>query len=234
MKRTITLLIENSNKEEITKLKEYCNQKNLHFKYRYGRETAYKRYEKENGIAPLYYFSIFGDTNDFNLFNEHMEGKLVLTDYAEICNIADLDDTFETELKNCLEVIQKSRNLGLKADRKLLDLIMPIKNVKLLEALQNYNGYMTYEQRQMIQNRIDIVSGEREKVDEEFREGMLAIHCDVKALRLKTNMNRKEFASYFEIPYRTVEDWENKKSSCSTYLFKLMEEKLKNDGLIKL
>lgn len=234
MKRKITLLIENSNKEEIDKLKGYCKENKLDFKYRYGRETAYKRYEKENGIAPLYYFTIFGDTNDFNLLNEYMEGKLVLTDYAEICNIADLDDTFETELKNCLEVIQKSRNLGLKADRKLLDFIMPIKNVKLLEALQNYNGYMTYEQRQMIQNRIDIVSGEREKVDEEFREGMLSIHCDVKALRAKTDMNRKEFAAFFEIPYRTVEDWENKKATCSTYLFKLMEEKLKNEGLLKL
>ena len=36
---------------------------------------------------------------------------------------------------------------------------------------------------------------------------------DVKELRLKTGMNRKEFSNYFGIPYRTIEDWENKKSN---------------------
>ena len=42
-------------------------------------------------------------------------------------------------------------------------------------------------------------------------------------------MNRKEFAAYFGIPYRTVEDWENKKSTCSSYLFELMKFKIEKD-----
>ena len=28
-------------------------------------------------------------------------------------------------------------------------------------------------------------------------------------IRKKTGMNRKEFAEYFNIPYRTVQDWES-------------------------
>lgn len=43
-------------------------------------------------------------------------------------------------------------------------------------------------------------------------------------------MNRKQFATYFGIPYRTVEDWENKKSNISSYLFNLMVEKLKKEN----
>lgn len=232
MKRHITLMIENANKKDIENLKNFCKKNKLQFKYRYGRESTYEIFDKEDEIAPLYYFYIFGDTNDYNMLNDYMEDRIVLTDFAEICNIADLDDSFELDLKNCLDIIQKAKNSGLSADRKLLDLIKPITNVDLLKELQKYNGYMTQRQRQMLQDRIDIVSGEREKVDEEFREGMLALHCDVKELRLRTGMNRKQFAQYFEIPYRTVEDWENKKSSCSTYLFKLMEEKLKYNQLI--
>lgn len=46
----------------------------------------------------------------------------------------------------------------------------------------------------------------------------------IKELRENAGMTRKDFCSYFEIPYRTLQDWELKKSACSIYLFKLMEE----------
>ena len=58
------------------------------------------------------------------------------------------------------------------------------------------------------------------------------LHCDVKLLRERTSMNRKDFANYFGIPYRTVEDWEHKKSNCSPYLFRLMYEKLLFSGFL--
>ena len=59
------------------------------------------------------------------------------------------------------------------------------------------------------------------------------IECDIKALREKTGLNRADFAKHFNIPYRTVEDWEARKSNCAPYLFKLMEKDLVREGFIK-
>lgn len=55
---------------------------------------------------------------------------------------------------------------------------------------------------------------------------------DIKQIRLFTGMNRREFADYFEIPYRTVEDWEAGKSKCAPYLVKLILYKLVKEGVI--
>lgn len=53
----------------------------------------------------------------------------------------------------------------------------------------------------------------------------------IKEIRLTTGMNRKQFAEYFGIPYRTVEDWESGKAKCSEYLMELIVYKLKKEGL---
>ena len=45
---------------------------------------------------------------------------------------------------------------------------------------------------------------------------------DLKQLRLATGMNRKEFAEYFEIPYRTLQDWELGNREMPEYLFRLL------------
>ena len=41
-------------------------------------------------------------------------------------------------------------------------------------------------------------------------------------LRKSTGMNRREFAEYFEIPYRTVQDWELGNRRMPYYLLRLM------------
>ena len=46
-------------------------------------------------------------------------------------------------------------------------------------------------------------------------------------LREKTGLNRKEFAEYFGIPYRTVQDWELGNRQMPEYLFRLMEYKIR-------
>ena len=43
-----------------------------------------------------------------------------------------------------------------------------------------------------------------------------------KSFREKTGLSRKEFSELLEIPYRTVEDWENGKSNPARYLVKLI------------
>lgn len=52
-------------------------------------------------------------------------------------------------------------------------------------------------------------------------------------LRDSTGMTRREFCEYFEIPYRTLQDWELGNRKMPEYLFRLMEYKIKMEGLMK-
>ena len=52
-------------------------------------------------------------------------------------------------------------------------------------------------------------------------------------LKDSTGMTRKEFCEYFEIPYRTVQDWELGNRKMPEYLFRLMEYKLQMEKMIK-
>lgn len=46
-------------------------------------------------------------------------------------------------------------------------------------------------------------------------------------LRNSTGMNRREFAEYFEIPYRTVQEWELGNRKMPDYLLRLMVYKIR-------
>lgn len=52
-------------------------------------------------------------------------------------------------------------------------------------------------------------------------------------LRESTGMTRKEFCEYFEIPYRTVQDWELGNRKMPYYLLRLMEYKIRMEQGIK-
>ena len=45
---------------------------------------------------------------------------------------------------------------------------------------------------------------------------------EVKELREKMEMNRREFSDYYGIPYRTIQDWEAEKRELPEYLLRLM------------
>ena len=47
-----------------------------------------------------------------------------------------------------------------------------------------------------------------------------------KGLREQSGMNKKRFAEYFGIPYRTVQNWEAGVNKCPDYLLNLLEYKL--------
>jgi len=57
-----------------------------------------------------------------------------------------------------------------------------------------------------------------------------------KKIREQTGMNKKEFAKYFDIPYRTIVNWESESVSegrrCPEYVLKLIEFRLKAEKLI--
>lgn len=56
---------------------------------------------------------------------------------------------------------------------------------------------------------------------------------DIKEMRTATGMKRTEFAAYFCIPYRTMQNWELGDRECPEYLLQLMEYKLRAEGLIQ-
>lgn len=55
----------------------------------------------------------------------------------------------------------------------------------------------------------------------------------IKSLREATGMNQTEFAAYFNIPRRTVQNWELNTRQCPAYLLELMQYKLEHEGYIK-
>lgn len=47
-----------------------------------------------------------------------------------------------------------------------------------------------------------------------------------KELRKQSGMNLTQFSKYFNIPYRTIQNWERGERQCPEYLLELMEYKL--------
>ena len=54
----------------------------------------------------------------------------------------------------------------------------------------------------------------------------------VKELIKKTGFTNKQFAEYFHIPLRTIEQWKSENRKCNSYIIELMVYKLVNEGII--
>lgn len=55
----------------------------------------------------------------------------------------------------------------------------------------------------------------------------------IKELRESTGMNRREFCDYFNIPYRTVTEWERDNRHAPEYVIRLLEYYIRNEKLAK-
>lgn len=55
----------------------------------------------------------------------------------------------------------------------------------------------------------------------------------IKELRERAGMSRKEFAEYFGISWRRVQNWELDARNCEPLLLDLMKYKLENEKIIK-
>lgn len=53
-------------------------------------------------------------------------------------------------------------------------------------------------------------------------------------LKNKSGMNWKQFSEYYEIPYRTIQDWEHGKREMPDYVLRLMQYKMKMEELLKM
>ncbi len=55
----------------------------------------------------------------------------------------------------------------------------------------------------------------------------------IKELRESTGMNRREFCDYFNIPYRTMTEWERDNRHAPEYLLRLLEYYIRTEKLLK-
>ena len=55
----------------------------------------------------------------------------------------------------------------------------------------------------------------------------------IKELRESVGMNRKDFCNYFQIPYRTVTEWELGNRHAPEYVLRLLEYYIQHEGLAK-
>ena len=53
------------------------------------------------------------------------------------------------------------------------------------------------------------------------------------ALRESTGMTRKEFCDYFQIPYRTVTEWERDNRHAPEYVLRLLDYYIRMEGMMK-
>lgn len=53
----------------------------------------------------------------------------------------------------------------------------------------------------------------------------------IKQIRLSTGMTRKQFCAYFDIPYRTVTEWERGTRHAPSYVLQLLEYYVTHEGL---
>ena len=62
---------------------------------------------------------------------------------------------------------------------------------------------------------------------------MLDCSKKIKELRESTGMNRREFCEYFDIPYRTVTEWERDNRHAPSYVLRLLEYYIRMEKLMK-
>lgn len=52
-----------------------------------------------------------------------------------------------------------------------------------------------------------------------------------KELRRQSGMTQRQFAEYFGIPRRTIENWETEVNQCADYVIELLKYKLDHEGI---
>ena len=65
------------------------------------------------------------------------------------------------------------------------------------------------------------------------KEAVMDESINIRELRESTGMNRKEFCEYFQIPYRTVTDWERDERHAPDYVMRLLAYYIRMEGLIQ-
>lgn len=158
------------------------------------------------------------DYNDDNHHNDHkqlpilLEG-LVSGDSLYVRNLFDLSGDTQV-VKDILQVLQ-DHSIKLFVNGEYIDFANPLMQFELAKAFAQQD-----EAVQTIKMAVAFIREERKARNK------------LATLRQQSGMTQKAFAEYFDIPQRTVENWEGGQRGCPKYLLKLMQYKLINEGII--
>lgn len=64
-------------------------------------------------------------------------------------------------------------------------------------------------------------------------EQLTECQVEIKKLRESTGMNRKKFCEYFDIPYRTVTEWERGTRNAPDYVLRLLTYYIRMENIVK-
>lgn len=162
------------------------------------------------------------DYNDDYHHNDHKQLPFLLDglmsgDSLYVRNLFDLSRDSQT-VKNILQRLQDN-NIMFFVNGEYIDFANPIMQLELAKAFAEQDEVV-----QTLKRTMDYISYMREE---------RKANNPLSRLRQQSGMTQKAFAEYFDIPQRTLENWEGGQRGCPKYLLKLMQYKLKNEGIIK-
>lgn len=106
---------------------------------------------------------------------------------------------------------------------------VPVEASSSEEAIELVKDYL---QEQVIQNSVYTADIEKDSVIVSDGEDIIEIYCnfsaesEIKKARMEAGLSRAEMSRQFEIPVRTLEDWESGKRVPAHWAEKLIIEKL--------
>ena len=87
----------------------------------------------------------------------------------------------------------------------------------------NNDGYTFEIEGMQLTVDVDINANKKERLQS----------YQLKAIREQTQMNRKEFAEWLGIPYRTISDWEHDQRKMPEYVMRLIAYKVRMEFVEK-
>lgn len=162
------------------------------------------------------------DYDDDHHRNDHKQVPLLMEglmpgDSLYVRNLFDLSRNSQT-VKEILQKLQDN-NIMFFVDGEHIDFANPMTQLELARAFEYHD-----ESMKAIKKEMDYIAKQRQE---------RKANNPLSNLRQQSGMTQKAFAEYFDIPQRTVENWEGGQRGCPKYLLKLMQYKLINEGIIK-
>ena len=142
-------------------------------------------------------------------------------DSLYVRDLFDLSRDSQT-VRDVLQRLQNS-NIKLFVRGKHVDLADPKVQIELSATFNYHDATM-----RSIEKDREYFAQLRKEDEEERQQNQL-----LRELRQQSGMTQKAFAEYFDIPLRTLENWEGNKRYCPKYLLQLMQYKMRNEGIVK-
>ena len=149
--------------------------------------------------------------------------------YSVCCGIDEyLDATYVGQYKQKMkEIIEKFDNENIISVRSSFD----VRNIYLIETDE-----FIWVFNDSLVNRIKLFDGIADcsnfklgRYVTHFSKDKSEQHMSIKELRALTKLSQRDFADRYNIPRRTIENWESETTKCPDYVVELLEFRVKHD-----